>query len=154
MNKKQNGFFRSDILTIESIAKEKSRQMCKWHPQGSSRSRTNGTPSGEIHGFRFIYNRKYYTRKNKNRTEKLNPQGSSEGVPSVRRVMKFIRSDLFQIEKYCEGKKPSDVQTAPAGKFPKPQPMAVFAPSGEIHGFQTIFNRKVLRRKMDAQWGK
>ncbi len=104
MNKKQNGFFRSDILTIESIAKEKSRQMCKWHPQGSSRSRTNGTPSGEIHGFRFIYNRKYYTRKNKNRTEKLNPQGSSEGVPSVRRMVKFICSDLFQIEKYCEEK--------------------------------------------------
>ena len=36
---------------IESIfAQEKSRQMYKRHPQGSSRSRTLGTASGEIHG--------------------------------------------------------------------------------------------------------
>ncbi len=41
-----------------------------------------------------------------------------EGVPGVRRMMKgFTQSYRKHI---CAGKKSSDVQTAPAGKFPKP----------------------------------
>ena len=42
------------ILSSNNIAQKKSRQMCKQHPQGSSRSRTLGTASGAVcayHGF-------------------------------------------------------------------------------------------------------
>jgi len=50
---------------IEKIfAQEKSRQMCKRHPQGSSRSRTLGTASGAVYlGSEVFYIRKYLRRK-------------------------------------------------------------------------------------------
>ena len=53
--------FTASIYIQKIFAQGKSRQMCKRNPKGLS-------------------DKKYYTRKNEYRTEKLNPQGLSEGV--------------------------------------------------------------------------